>query len=88
MVDIGQKFNDAVEQSKQLTQRPSDQELLQLYALYKQGTEGNVTGERPGGFDFKGIAKYNAWADLHGMSKEDAQDKYVGLVDDLKARYS
>lgn len=86
-MDNEQKFASAVEQSKQLTQRPSDQELLQLYALYKQATEGDVAGERPAGFDFKGIAKYDAWASLKGMSKEEAQNKYIDLVDDLKGRY-
>lgn len=89
MVDSSQKFNKAVEQSKQLTQRPSNQELLKLYALYKQATEGDVAGERPGGgFDFKGIAKYDAWAELQGISKEEAQNNYAELVDDLKAKYS
>lgn len=83
-----QIFDNAVEQSKKLTQRPSNQELLQLYALYKQATEGDVAGEKPGGFDFKGIAKYDAWAGLQGMSTEEAQNKYIDLVDDLKGRYS
>ena len=83
-----QKFEQAVEQSKQLTQRPANAELLKLYALYKQATEGDVSGERPGGFDFKGIAKYDAWAELQGMTKEEARQKYVDLVDDLKSRYS
>ena len=54
-----------------------------LYALYKQTTEGDVSGERPGGFDFKAIAKYDAWAEIKGKSKEDAMKEYVSLVDRL-----
>lgn len=54
-----------------------------LYALYKQATEGDVSGERPGGFDFKAIAKYDAWAEIKGKSKEDAMKEYVSLVDRL-----
>ncbi len=54
-----------------------------LYALYKQATEGDVSGERPGGFDFKAIAKYDSWAEIKGKSKEDAMKEYVSLVDRL-----
>ena len=54
-----------------------------LYALYKQATEGDVSGERPGGFDFKAIAKYDAWAEIKGKSKEDAMKEYVSLVNRL-----
>jgi diazepam-binding inhibitor (GABA receptor modulating acyl-CoA-binding protein) len=57
--------------------------LLQLYALYKQGTEGDVTSTRPGGFDFKAIAKYDAWKQLAGLSKDAARQQYVELVTEL-----
>ena len=77
------KFESAVERSKQLTKRPTNEELLQLYSLYKQATEGDATGDRPGGFDFKAIAKYDAWAAVKGKSKEDAMKEYVSLVDRL-----
>jgi diazepam-binding inhibitor (GABA receptor modulating acyl-CoA-binding protein) len=79
-----QKFEQAVSRSKELTKRPSNEELLQLYALYKQATEGDVTGERPGGFDFKGIAKYDSWAEVKGKSKEQAMTEYIALVDKLQ----
>jgi diazepam-binding inhibitor (GABA receptor modulating acyl-CoA-binding protein) len=79
-----QKFEQAVVRSKELTKRPSNEELLQLYALYKQATEGDVTGERPGGFDFKGIAKYDSWEEQKGKSKEQAMAEYVDLVDKLQ----
>lgn len=83
-----EEFEKAVGESKNLTQRPTNQELLNLYALYKQATEGDVSGERPGGFDFKAIAKYDAWAEIKGTSSDDARDRYVSLVNDLKSRYS
>ena len=81
-------FETAVAQSKQLTQRPSNDELLDLYALYKQATEGDVTGDRPGGFDFKGIAKYDAWLSKKGISKDKAMGDYISLVATLKSKYA
>lgn len=83
-----QKFESAVERSKQLTKRPTNEELLQLYSLYKQATEGDLTGDRPGGFDFKAIAKYDAWAELKGKSMEQAMAEYVSLVDKLHQQYA
>lgn len=73
--------------SKELTQRPSNQELLDLYALFKQVSEGDVTGDRPGGFDFKAIAKYDAWSERKGKSKEDAMKEYIALMDKLYQQY-
>lgn len=80
-------FNNAVSQSKELTKRPSNEELLELYSLFKQGSEGDVTGERPGGFDFKAIAKYDAWAARKGTSKEDAMRQYIELMKKLQDNY-
>jgi diazepam-binding inhibitor (GABA receptor modulator, acyl-CoA-binding protein) len=82
-MELQQQFENAVTRSKELTKRPSNVELLQLYALYKQATEGDVTGERPTGFDFKGIMKYDAWAELKGQTKDKAMNDYVALVDKL-----
>ena len=82
-----QQFESAATRSKEFTRRPDNEELLQLYALYKQATEGNVSGERPGGFDFKAIAKYDAWEELKDKSKEQAMQEYITLVDDLEQRY-
>ncbi|HAC25635.1 MAG TPA: acyl-CoA-binding protein, partial [Cytophagales bacterium] len=59
-----------MDRAQQLTRRPSNEELLELYALFKQSTEGDVSGERPTGFDFKGIAKFDAWASKKGMTNE------------------
>jgi diazepam-binding inhibitor (GABA receptor modulating acyl-CoA-binding protein) len=81
-------FEAAVAQSKQLTQRPGNDELLELYALYKQASEGDVSGDRPGGFDFKAIAKYDAWVSKKGLSKEKAMEDYIALVGQLKSKYA
>lgn len=82
------KLEEAAERSRQLPARPTNEELLKLYALYKQATEGNIQGERPGGFDFKAIAKFDAWAELKGMDSKDAEASYIALVDQLSAKYS
>ncbi len=81
-------FNSAVTKSKELTKRPSNEELLDLYALFKQATEGDVSGERPGGFDFKAIAKFDAWASKKGIAKEQAMQDYINLVSRLQESYS
>ena len=76
-------FQNAVDRSKVLTQRPSNEDLLDLYALFKQATEGDVTGDRPGGFDFKAIAKFDAWASKKGTPADRAMQHYVDLVESL-----
>jgi diazepam-binding inhibitor (GABA receptor modulator, acyl-CoA-binding protein) len=81
-------FNAAVAKSKDLTKRPSNEELLDAYALFKQATDGDVSGERPGGFDFKAIAKFDSWAGKKGISKEQAMDDYVALMKKLQESYA
>jgi diazepam-binding inhibitor (GABA receptor modulating acyl-CoA-binding protein) len=76
-------FEAAAQRAQQLPTKPSNMVLLQLYALYKQATEGDVSGARPGGFDFKAIAKYDAWNGLKGTSQDDARQQYVELVSEL-----
>ena len=80
-----EEFDKAAVRSKELTSRPSNEDLLKLYSLFKQASEGDVTGERPGGFDFKGAAKYDAWQSIKGLASEDAMTQYVALVDQLHA---
>jgi len=87
-MDLTEQFQQAVSRSKEMTKRPSNEELLQLYALYKQGTEGDVSGDRPGGFDFKGIAKYDAWEELKGKTTDQAKQEYINLVDRLVQQYT
>lgn len=76
-------FEAAAQRAQQLPSKPSNTVLLQLYALYKQATDGDATGERPGGFDFKAIAKHDAWNVLRGTSKDAARQQYVELVAEL-----
>ncbi len=76
-------FRSAQERVKTLTTRPSNDTLLELYSLYKQGTDGDVQGKRPGMLDLKGRAKYDAWAGRKGLAKESAKQQYVALVDKL-----
>ena len=85
-MNIEEQFSEAVKSSKELTVRPSNEILLKLYALFKQGSEGEVTGERPGGFDFKGAAKYDAWQAESGKASEDAMQEYIDLVGSLIAK--
>ena len=80
-------FTQAVEKLKTLTKRPSNTEFLTLYGLFKQATEGDVTGSRPGGFDFKGAAKYDGWAEHKGKTTEEAEAAYVAHVDALHEKY-
>jgi acyl-CoA-binding protein len=82
------EFQSAVNHTKQFTKRPGNEELLDLYALFKQATDGDVTGERPGGFDFKAIAKFDAWTARKGKSKEAAMQEYVDLVARLAKEYN
>jgi len=83
-MSLEDQFNNSAQEVQSLKSRPSNDQLLALYALFKQATEGDITGERPGGFDFKGAAKYDAWHKLTGTSREDAMKKYITLVQDLK----
>lgn len=71
-----------------LTQRPSDDELLKLYGLYKQATVGDNTTAKPGIFDLKGKYKWQAWEDLKGTSQEDAESQYIALADELIAKFN
>jgi acyl-CoA-binding protein len=82
MSDLHRRFEDAASRAKGLS-RPSNEALLDLYALFKQATVGDVSGEKPGMFDMVGRAKYEAWAKRKGMSHDDAKQAYVELVDSL-----
>lgn len=76
-------FAKAQQDVKTLTSRPGNDDLLFLYAHFKQGSDGDVTGKRPGMLDMVGRAKYDAWAKLKGMGKDDAMQKYVDKVEAL-----
>jgi acyl-CoA-binding protein len=84
MSELEKKFEAAVAASKSLKERPDNTTLLQLYALYKQASSGDVEGRRPGFTDMVGRAKYDAWAGLAGTAKDEAMRKYVALIDSLR----
>ncbi|MCU0493879.1 MAG: acyl-CoA-binding protein [Chloroflexaceae bacterium] len=86
MSDLKSQFEAAAAQAQNLTKRPDDNTLLQLYALYKQATNGDVGGNRPGMMDFVGRAKYDAWAKLKGTAPDSAMQSYVDLVNRLKEK--
>ena len=84
-MDLKSSFENAVIESKALAQRPSNSDLLKLYSLYKQSTEGDNAGTEPSNpYDFVAKAKYSAWAELKGLSKEAAMQQYIDLVNALK----
>jgi acyl-CoA-binding protein len=83
MADLKEQFETAAAEVKKLAERPDNDTMLRLYALYKQGSEGDVRGARPGFLDFVGSAKYEAWEKLQGTSGEQAMKKYVDLVGKL-----
>jgi diazepam-binding inhibitor (GABA receptor modulating acyl-CoA-binding protein) len=83
-----EQFQDAQERIKTLTQRPSNEEFLDLYAFFKQATLGNNNDKKPGMFDLKGQFKWTKWKEKAGLSKEEAMKKYVDLVDSLLEKYT
>jgi diazepam-binding inhibitor (GABA receptor modulator, acyl-CoA-binding protein) len=86
VADLTQQFEQATEDSKNFSERPSNESLLQLYSLYKQATIGDVNTEPPGNpFDFVAKAKYDAWTGLKGKAKEAASQEYINLVNKLKS---
>jgi len=85
MPDLKTAFEQATRDVQDLPERPDNETLLRLYALYKQATEGDVSGDRPGFFDFVGTAKYEAWEKLAGTGPEEAMRRYVELVDRFRA---
>ena len=84
MADLKAAFDKAVAESKSLPEKPDNATLLQIYALYKQATAGDVEGKRPGFSDMVGRAKWDAWNEIKGTGAEDAMKQYVALIDDLK----
>lgn len=84
MPDLQAHFEKAAEDVMKLTSRPDDKTLLRLYGLYKQATEGNIKGKRPGFTNVKGRAKYDAWSRLRGKSEQWAMDAYIKLVEELQ----
>ena len=84
MSELQTAFEKAAVEAKSLNKMPSNNKLLKLYALYKQGSSGDVAGERPSTMDFVNAAKYDSWKEIEGTSREDAMQQYIDLVEKLK----
>lgn len=80
---LEEKFESAKERILTLKEKPSNDTMLKVYSLYKQGSLGDINMEAPGVFDFVAKAKYNAWEQLKGLSQDDAKMQYIDLVDEL-----
>ena len=81
--DLKAKFEAATTAAKQTKKKPDNATLLKLYSYYKQATDGDVKGDRPGGFDFVGGAKHDAWGKLKGMNADEAMQGYIKQVERL-----
>ncbi|MDB5797359.1 MAG: Acyl-CoA-binding protein [Paucimonas sp.] len=83
-MDLQEQFTQAVADSKNLPERPDPMTLLKIYSLYKQASAGDAGGERPGLTDMVGRAKWDAWNGLKGTGREEAMQRYIDLIADLK----
>jgi len=83
-MSLQDQFTQAQADSKNLSERPDNMTMLKMYALFKQGSKGDATGDRPGFTDMIGRAKFDAWEALKGTSQDDAMQQYIDLVEDLK----
>lgn len=84
---MSQEFLKAAEEVKNLSVTPSNEDMLEIYALYKQTTVGDINTSQPGLLDLKGKAKWEAWKLKEGTSKEDAEKAYIAKVKELKAKH-
>ncbi len=84
MADLKKTFDAAVADSKNLPEKPDNATLLKLYALYKQGSGGDVDGKRPGFTDMVGRAKWDAWNEVKSKPAPEAMQEYVDLIESLK----
>jgi diazepam-binding inhibitor (GABA receptor modulating acyl-CoA-binding protein) len=84
MSDLQARFAQAQQDVNALAERPDNNTILKLYALYKQATRGDAAGEQPGGFDFVRRAKFDAWSAIKGTAKENAMQQYIDLVASLR----
>jgi acyl-CoA-binding protein len=79
-------FEQAQKDVNTLSERPGNEDMLYLYAHFKQATAGDASGERPGMFQMVARMKYDAWAEIKGLSAADAEAKYVAKVQALLKR--
>lgn len=83
MSDLQSRFDAAVANSKNLSERPDNATLLKIYALYKQASSGDNTEKKPGFGDMVGRAKWDAWNGLKGTAQDAAKQQYVDLIESL-----
>ena len=83
-MSLQEQFEQAQADSKDLPERPDNMTLLKIYALFKQASVGDASGERPGFTDMVGRAKFDAWDALKGTSPDQAKQQYIDLIEDLK----
>lgn len=90
MSELKERFEEAVQyiQTAEGDFQPSNELKLEFYGLYKQATEGDVHGKKPGMMDIVGRAKYNAWENMKGLSSEEAMERYVERLDKLRHQHS
>ncbi|XP_046459235.1 acyl-CoA-binding protein homolog [Daphnia pulex] len=86
-MSLDEKFNKAAEAIRTMTTAPSDDEMKEIYALYKQSTVGDVNTARPGMLDLKGKAKWDSWEAKKGMSFDVAKEAYVSKTEELVTKY-
>ena len=84
---INEQFEQAQQELSRLTKRPSNEEFLELYALYKQATEGDNDQKKPSRFDLKKYYKWNSWIEKKGLSTGEAMEKYIAHVELLMGKY-
>ncbi|RZC41496.1 ACBP domain containing protein [Asbolus verrucosus] len=82
-MSLDERFNKAADDVKKLKSKPSDADLLEIYALFKQGSVGDINTDRPGLLDLKGKAKWDAWNGKKGTSQESAKEQYIAKVEAL-----
>ncbi|XP_077293202.1 acyl-CoA-binding protein homolog [Arctopsyche grandis] len=87
-MSLDERFNSAADKAKSFTKRPNDQELLELYALFKQATVGDNNTSKPGMLDLKGKAKWEAWNGKKGIAQDAAKEAYVAKVEELTSKYA
>ncbi len=83
MSDLNERFDAAVAQSKDLSERPDNPTLLKIYALYKQASVGDNEEKKPSFSDMVGRAKWDAWSKLKGTDQDGARQQYIDLIDSL-----
>ncbi len=90
MSDLKQTFEESVNyvQNAEGNFKPSNELKLQMYGLFKQASEGDVSGKKPGRMDFINRAKYEAWEKCKGQSSDDAMQNYIDSIEKLKSENS